>query len=72
MLISVGFNPTVEVPLKRLELLLSAPEADALSTELQGRGENFTIKGLCGFSRDPGTKPARSVKGAAILCVSSG
>jgi DNA-binding transcriptional ArsR family regulator len=28
-------------PLKRLELLLSAPEADALSTELQGRAQEF-------------------------------
>ncbi len=28
-------------PLERLELSLSAPEADALSTELQGRTRKF-------------------------------
>ncbi len=31
----------VKVPLHRLELCSSAPEADALSTELQGRAEGF-------------------------------
>ena len=32
----------VTAPLERLELSLPAPEADALSTELQGRIKNFT------------------------------
>jgi hypothetical protein len=31
----------VKVPLHRLELCSSAPEADALSTELQGRATRF-------------------------------
>ena len=31
----------VEAPLERLELSLPAPEADALSTELQGRMKKF-------------------------------
>ena len=31
----------IEAPLERLELSLSAPEADALSTELQGRTKKF-------------------------------
>ena len=30
-----------KVPLHRLELCSSAPEADALSTELQGRAKGF-------------------------------
>ena len=30
-----------KAPLERLELSLSAPEADALSTELQGRTKKF-------------------------------
>ena len=33
-------------PLERLELSLSAPEADALSTELQGRAQRFYHKVL--------------------------
>ena len=31
----------MKAPLERLELSLSAPEADALSTELQGRAKKF-------------------------------
>ena len=34
-------------PLERLELSLSAPEADALSTELQGRTKKFYHTHLC-------------------------
>ena len=34
--------PISRRPLERLELSLPAPEADALSTELQGRMKNFT------------------------------
>ena len=33
----------IGAPLERLELSLSAPGADALSTELQGRFKNFII-----------------------------
>ena len=32
-----------EAPLERLELSLPAPEADALSAELQGHGKDFII-----------------------------
>ncbi len=37
-------KPIVSAPLERLELSLSAPEADALSTELQGRMKKFYHK----------------------------
>ena len=36
-----GSQVLIRAPLERLELSLPAPEADALSTELQGRVKKF-------------------------------
>ena len=70
-------------PLERLELSLSAPEADALSTELQGRTKKFyhtrPACSICGQrgreaaknfdpSANLGNRPALCAGCCALLC----